>query len=87
MSEFLVALKLNSMDSIDTAYLYINIGTCYLKKGMPDRAIEFYNYAVPLIPDDAIVYSALGRAFQEQGMFSKADENFSKAHYLNPERF
>lgn len=87
MSEFLAALKLNSMDSIDSAYLYINIGTCYLKKGMPDRAIEFYHYALPIIPDDAIVYSALGRAFQEKGMFSKADEYFGKAHYLNPERF
>jgi tetratricopeptide (TPR) repeat protein len=87
MREFMIALNLRSLDDIDTANLFINIGNCYLKENMPDRAIEFFNYAVPVIPDDAVVYSFLGRACQAKGMTEKAAEYFGRAHQLNPDLF
>ena len=87
MKEFMIALNLRSLDDIDTANLFINIGNCYLKKSMPDRAIEFFNYAVPIIPDDATVYLFLGRAYEAKGMKDKASEHFGRAHRLNPDLF
>ncbi len=87
MKEFMTALHLRSLDDIDTANLYINIGYCYQKQGLPDRAIEFYNYALPIIPDDANVYFFLGKAYDMKGFRKSAAEYFSRAHQLNPDRF
>lgn len=87
MYEFMTALNLRSLDDIDTANLFINIGNCYLKKSMPDRAIEFFNYAVPIIPDDARVYVFLGRAYEAKRMADKASDYFGRAHRLNPDLF
>ncbi len=87
MNEFMKATSLRNMDAIDTANLYINIGYCFERKGMPDRAIEFYNYALPMVPDDAGVYFFLGRAYQAKGMNARAGEFMSKAHQLNPDKY
>jgi hypothetical protein len=87
MKEYMAALNLRSLDDIDTANLFINIGYCYLKKGLPDRAIEFYNYALPMVPGDATVPYFLGQAYRAKGMSGKAAEYFRTAHQLNPDRF
>jgi tetratricopeptide (TPR) repeat protein len=87
MREFIVALNLRSLDAVDTANLYINIGYCYQKKALPDNAIEFYYYAASIAPGDANVYFHLARAYETKGMQEKAVEYFRKARQLNPDRF
>ena len=87
MSEFMKALSLRSLDDIDTANLFINMGDYYMRKGMPDRAIEFYHYALPLVPGDATVHFFLGKAYQTKGMEGKAAEHFLRARQLNPDRY
>jgi tetratricopeptide (TPR) repeat protein len=87
MREFMIALNLGSLDEIDTANLYINIGYCYQKKGLPDKALEFYHYAAAIVPDEANVYSYIASAYETKGMQEKAVEYFRKARQLNPDRY
>ncbi|HUJ19776.1 MAG TPA: tetratricopeptide repeat protein [Nitrospirota bacterium] len=52
MREFMFVPQLRSLDDIDTASLFVNRGFCYLRKCLPDRAIEFYSETVPVNPND-----------------------------------
>ncbi len=87
MREFMIALQLRSMDEIDTALLFVNIGNVYRLKNMTDREIEYYTYALNLVPGDAYVHFLLGRAYQARGMQDPARQYFARAHQLNPDRY
>jgi tetratricopeptide (TPR) repeat protein len=87
MREFLIAVETRGMDEIDTGLLFVQIGNVYRLKNMPDREIEYYTYALGMIPSDAFVHALLGRAYQSKGMHQQAREYFQRAHELNPDRY
>jgi tetratricopeptide (TPR) repeat protein len=87
LQEYLTALNLGTLDSPDTAMLTMNIGTYYLGRKQPDKAIEYYSIALSIAPQDAMVHHNLGLAYQAKGLKVKAEEEFRKAHRLNPEKY
>ena len=87
LGEFLAAVSLQGMDTIDTTALYINIGTLYIHKRLYDKAIEYYTYALNISPDNALVHFNLGAAYKSRGENDRAVEYFRKAHVLNPDKY
>lgn len=87
MREFMTAVQIRGMDEIDTGLLFVQIGNVYRMKNMPDREIEYYTYALGLVPGDASVHILLGRAYQAKGMHQRAAEHFQRARQLNPDRY
>jgi Tfp pilus assembly protein PilF len=87
LREFMTALSLQSLDRIDTAGLYQNIGAYFMKKGLSDKAIEYFRYAELITPESASVYYNLAIAFSRKGLHRQAAEFFNKAHLLNPDKY
>jgi tetratricopeptide (TPR) repeat protein len=65
---FMEALKYNP--SLDLAYFHI--GHCFAKGGRHDQAIEAYNVALRIKPDDAEVYNNLCVSYNKLGRFDDA---------------
>src|SRR3972149_3776900 len=63
---------------------WVEKGNQYSLKKEYDNAIENYNKAIVLNPDDAYIYTRRGIAYYDKGQYDKAIEDFSKAIALNP---
>ncbi len=87
LSEFITAVRLQSLDPIDTAILYMNIARYHILKGSADKAVSYLVLARQLTPNEAAVYHYLGIAYRDEGRPDIAEENFRKARQLNPERY
>jgi tetratricopeptide (TPR) repeat protein len=85
--QYLRALVLGSLDYESRAQLMMNIGNYNLKKGLPDRAIYYYQNALSLTPNAAAVHYNLGQAYRIKGMAAEAEKEFARARQLNPERY
>jgi tetratricopeptide (TPR) repeat protein len=73
------ALELN-----DSSLYLINIGTFYLEKNMPKKAIEFLDSALKLDPNNGVIYYSKGMAHKLMGDTKTAIAEFEKALILNP---
>ena len=65
--------------------LYNNRGNAYNDLGQTERAIEDYDKAIELNPEDATAYCNRGAAYAKLGQTERAIEDFDKAIELNPE--
>jgi Tfp pilus assembly protein PilF len=63
---------------------YTNLGSVYQKMGRFDKAIENYDKAITLDPNDYLAYINRGAIFDKVGQLDKAIENFNKAVMVNP---
>ncbi len=75
------------VDNIDMASIHTSIGNYYFKKGLYDNAIEYYNNALNLFPENAQVYFNLGRAYNQKGHRDMSGWYFNKAHTLDPGKY
>ena len=64
-----------------------NRGIAYRNKGDYEHAIEDFNQAMQLNPNDDKVLNNLGAAYMNQGDYDRAIQNYDKAIRLNPEYF
>jgi len=64
---------------------YFQIGYCYLKLKSYVKAIEAYNVAIRINPDNANTYSNLGFAYRKLGNHTKAIEACKQAIRINPD--
>ena len=64
--------------------VYNNRGNIYFSKGQIDLAIEDYNKAVELKPNDAGLYYNRGLAYNKKGKVDLAIKDFDKAIELSP---
>jgi tetratricopeptide (TPR) repeat protein len=87
LNELMITSKNNRFDEIDTGILYYNIGRGYLKKGLPEQALDNLNRALRYIPNEPAVYSLLGEVFQQKNMPEQSSAHFKKAHELDPARY
>ncbi|HAM50768.1 MAG TPA: hypothetical protein DCP92_08770, partial [Nitrospiraceae bacterium] len=55
-------------------FAHNNLGVAYQSKGLFDKAIEQYQTAISLKPDDAEAHNNLGVAYRSKGLFDKAIE-------------
>ena len=63
---------------------YTNLGSVYQKMGQFDKAMENYDKALTLDPNDYLAYINRGAIFDKVGQFDKAIENYGKAVISNP---
>ena len=64
--------------------IYNNRGAIYNDLKKYDRAIDDYNKAIELAPEDAGVYFNMGKSYQKLGQYDRSIANYSKAIELNP---
>ncbi len=64
----------------------IDLGGWYLKHGQNEAALEQYNAALGMHPDDPLVLYDLGNAFASLGKYEEAVNNYRRALQLAPGR-
>ena len=64
---------------------YLQLGTLYIAREQPDKAIELFDEAIELKPEFARAYSERGRAKLMKGDKNGSVEDLKKALELNPE--
>jgi len=67
------------------SFFYNNRGLPTLNSNQYPLAIENYNQAIRLKPDDAGAYYNKGLAYTDLGQFRRAIENLYKAIHLKPD--
>jgi tetratricopeptide (TPR) repeat protein len=63
---------------------WVELGNAYYDADMPQQAIDSYNRALVLNPDDADVLNDQGAMYRQSGDFTKALKNFEKALAITP---
>lgn len=63
---------------------WVELGNAYYDADMPRQAIDSYNRALALNPDDADVLNDLGAMYRQSGDIAKALKNFEKALAISP---
>jgi len=63
---------------------YTNLGSVYQKMGQFDKAMENYEKAITLDPNDYLAYINRGVIFDKVGQFDRAIESYGKAMMSNP---
>jgi cytochrome c-type biogenesis protein CcmH/NrfG len=64
--------------------VWVDLGNTYFDADQPMKAVEAYNKALALVPDDPDVLTDQGVMFRRLGWFDRAVENFTKASQLDP---
>ena len=64
--------------------IYIKRGNANMEKGFYNRAIDSFNRALEIDPDNSILYNCRGLAYGKKGLNKEAMENFNRAIELNP---
>lgn len=67
----------------DNRNAWVQLGHAYFDSNQPAKAIDAYDKALALDPNDADVLTDQGVMFRRMGWFDKAIENFEKAHGVN----
>jgi Flp pilus assembly protein TadD len=83
--EFQEAARLNKKKSdMQAAVFAANTGRARLKEGKLDAAIERFEAAIKLYPDDPKVHYDLARALLQKGQKRAAEAAYQKAKQLDP---
>ena len=76
--------KLEALDLTLTPSIYVEKGEIYLDQRNPEKAIENFNKAIELQPNNYSAYFHRGRAYQFIGKFDEAINNYMKAAEIKP---
>jgi Flp pilus assembly protein TadD len=86
--EFHTALELNAKDIrplVDVTYnADIGLGQVLMLQGGEQEAVEYFNKAVNLMPDNAFAYNVLGSVYFPHGDYARAAKYFQLAANANP---
>ncbi len=84
LSAFLKSVTLQSAAHAET---YLNIGVIYFKKGMIHEAIKYFKISISLDEYSATAHNNLAVAYKSIGWNERAEEHFSIAHQLDPDKY
>ena len=79
-------LGLAACGTLKTSSEYLTRGNGYLKDGKKQAAIDAYNKAVVLNPNNVDVYEARGAAYYFNGQYALAARDFERVLNENPQR-
>lgn len=68
----------------DLAVTFFNRGWAFSMKGQYDRAIQDYDQAIRLVPNNTDAFNNRGNAFSTKGQFDRAIQDFDQAIRLDP---
>ncbi|MDD3374353.1 MAG: tetratricopeptide repeat protein [Candidatus Omnitrophica bacterium] len=69
----------------EVIFVYIsNLANYYKLKGYYDKAIELFNAALYVLPENASIYTNLGNAYERKKEIVKAGFQYQKALSINP---
>jgi tetratricopeptide (TPR) repeat protein len=66
---------------------YTNLGSFFANMGQLNKAIENFDKAIALNPNDYLAHSNRGAAFEKMGQLDKAIKSYDRAVTLNPNDF
>lgn len=75
------ALKVNP----NNAYLWLNLGACYLHLGKPDDAVDPMSKAVKLLPERGPFRGQLARTLEKIGKLDEAEKHFRELLKIEPD--
>jgi tetratricopeptide (TPR) repeat protein len=78
-------LQSGKLSSADRADAFLGRGYAYAAKGQYDRAIQDYDEAIKLVPDDAAAFNNRGVAYRAKGEDDRAIQDFDQALQLKPD--
>jgi tetratricopeptide (TPR) repeat protein len=81
------AIEKGGLSDENLAITYSNRGNSFFDLGNLERAIEDYNKALQLNPDDTVTLSNRGAAYIELKRYDEALEDFSRAVALEPANY
>lgn len=82
----ITALKESDIeDYTKTTEYWFYLGYAYNESGMYQEAIESYNQAIRINPDDADAHNNLGLAYSNLGMYQEAIKSLTQALLINPD--
>jgi superkiller protein 3 len=83
--EFQEGARLNKRKSdLQAALFAFNTGVARLREGKLDEAIERFEAAIKLNPEDAMAHYNLAKAFQQKGRREAARAAYERAKQINP---
>lgn len=75
------ALKVNP----NNAYLWLNLGACYLHLGKPDDAVDPMSKAVKLLPERGPFRGQLAQTLEKIGKLDEAEKHFRELLKIEPD--
>ena len=78
------AINSGELDTTNLAHAYSDRGASYDGLSQYERAIEDYDEAIRLDPNDPLAYSNRGTTYDALGQYSRAIEDYDEAIRLNP---
>lgn len=85
MSAFQTALSWEKDSLLKDPGPLINLGSLFLEKNQPERAIAYLEEAAKLAPEDRRVHEQLGMAYQHVNELSKAQAELERAVQVAPD--
>src|SRR4029079_527329 len=79
------ALKERVQANPSDAEAWIRLGSLYQQGGMSEQAVQFYERAVAIRPDDAALLNELGICYQAARRLEPALASFQKAQKADPQ--
>lgn len=80
----LLPVLLTACTTLQTSSEYLLRGDGYFQDGKPQKAIEAYNRALELNPDNLEGYASRGAVYYFTGDYDKAEQDFLRVLYKNP---
>ena len=74
-----------SVQVVGDAEMYLRLGDAAYESGEHQRAIEHYDEAIRLNPQDAMAFNNRGMAYGRLGQSKRAIQDFNEAIRLNPQ--
>jgi tetratricopeptide (TPR) repeat protein len=78
------AIQSGRLQGKNLAFAFVNRGNAYSGKGQNDRAIQDYDQAIKLNPNDADTFFDRGSVYSDKGQYDRAIQDFDQAIKLNP---
>lgn len=82
---FTLAVDAGGLSTRNQAFVHHNRGNAYLKKGQLDRAIQDYDQAIHLGPDQVNSFVNRGNAYCNKGQLDRAIQDYDQAIRLKPD--
>ena len=81
---FLASVWIAACSTLPTSSEYLLRGDGYFKDGKPEKALEAYNRALALNPDDLEGYASRGAVYFFTGDYDRAEQDFLHVLHQNP---